>query len=398
MRTIYIGILFLFASLAAFPQEYSSNVESIIDEVDLESLIYYLRNVSGEDAVWVNGDSTYIEHRVSNWGNDLAADYLAETLAGFGLTVTIDEYSSTGTNILAVKEGTEYPDEYYMICAHYDAVDYYCADDNGSGTAGVLEAARIFAEHDFEYSVIFALWDEEEIGLIGSNSYATQAASNNEVIHAVINMDMISWDGDEDMVAEIHSSYQASSNDLSEYIVEVNELYNLQLTPSVEIPGTTASDHSRFWNNGYAAVLMIEEYFGGDFNPYYHSENDRISILNMPFFHEMAKLCIGTLASQCLPVTETSVTELAGLDMVHLVNFPNPFRGETTIEFELRKGDYTRVSVANSMGREVSLIREGYASAGEHRIVFDASGLTGGIYFLNIRTSAGSYTHKLLVR
>lgn len=398
MRTIYFCILFVFASLTAFPQEYNNNVEDIINDVDLESLIYYLRNISGEDAVWVNGDSAYIEHRVSNWGNDLAADYIAETFTGLGYSPIMDEYSSSGKNVLAVKEGTEYPDEYYMICAHYDAVDYYCADDNGSGTAAVLEAARIFSQLNFEYSVIFALWDEEEIGLIGANNYATAAASNGDVIHGVINMDMISWDGDGDMVTEIHSSYTANSNELSDYIEEINDVYDLQLTTSVQIPGTTASDHSRFWNNGYAAVLMIEEYYGGDFNPYYHTEEDRIAILNMPYFHEMAKLCIGTLASQCNPVTETAIDESMAFNQVQLYNYPNPFRGETTITYNLEKSDYTRVSVMNSLGLEVNLITEGFASKGTYKIAFDADNLSKGIYFLNIQTSAGNFTHKMLVQ
>jgi len=296
MRTFYFCIIFLLSSLISIPQEFNSDVEDIINDVELDSLIYYLRNLSGEDSVVINGENSRIEHRVSNWGNDLAADYIAQTLEGFGLTTYDESYSSSGRNIYAVQEGTEYPDEYYMICAHYDAVDYYCADDNGSGSSGVLEAARIFSELQFEYSIIFALWDEEEIGLIGSNNYATQAAGNGDVIHAVINMDMIAWDGDEDMVVEIHTSYLANSNDLSDYIAEVNALYELELTPSIQLPGTTASDHSRFWNNGYAAVLMIEEYYGGDFNPYYHSEEDRIAILNMPYFHEMTKLSLGALA------------------------------------------------------------------------------------------------------
>ena len=254
MKRLYIIVIFLFSGLITFSQTYNPSVENIINEVNLDSLIYYLRNLSGEDSVIVYGENTRIEHRVSNWGNNLAADYLTQTLEGFGLTTYIQEYSDNGKNIYAVQEGMVYPDEYYMICAHYDAVDYYCADDNGSGSSGVLEAARLFSDIQFEYSIIYALWDEEEIGLIGSNYYATQAASNGDVIHAVINMDMISWDGDDDMVVEIHSSYQANSNDLSDYIVEVNELYEIPLTPVIELPGTTASDHSRFWNNGYAAV------------------------------------------------------------------------------------------------------------------------------------------------
>ncbi len=310
MKCIYTVIAILFLSLISISQTYNPDVENIISEVNQDSLVYFLRNLSGEDQVMVNGEQTYIEHRVSDWGNELAADYLMETLQGFGLEPVKQVYSNGGSNVYAVQEGTLYPDEYYMICAHYDAVDYYCADDNASGTTGVLEAARIFSNLEFEYSIIYALWDEEEIGLIGSAHYASQAASNGDVIHAVINMDMIAWDGDDDSVVEIHSSYDASSNELSDYILDMIGLYNIQLNPTVQIPGTTASDHSRFWVNDYAAVLIIEEYWGGDFNPYYHTEEDRISILHMQYFHKMAQLSIGSLASMAAPVPDigTSIT------------------------------------------------------------------------------------------
>ncbi len=397
MKRISIIIIILLSGLISFSQTYNPNVDSIINEVNQDSLIFFLRNLSGEDSVLVNGEQTIIEHRVSNWGNELAGAYLIETLEGFGLTTYVQDYSDDGKNIYAIQEGLLYPDEYYMICAHYDAVDFYCADDNGSGSAGVLEAARLFSGKQFEYSIIYALWDEEEIGLIGSDYYASQAASNGDVIHAVINMDMISWDGDEDMVVEIHSSYDANSNDLSDYIVEVNNLYDLQLTPSIEIPGTTASDHSRFWNNNYAAVLMIEEYYGGDFNPYYHSEEDRIAILHMPYFHEMAKLSLGSLASMAMPVIISTTDELEQLAAIQLTNYPNPFNSETTVSYSLKKDSYLRISMINSLGKEIRILEDGLKQSGAHQLQLHVENLPGGIYFLLTQTPNGIFTHKMLI-
>jgi len=306
-------------------------------------------------------------------------------------------YEFPGKNIYAVQEGTVYPDEYYMICAHYDAVDFYCADDNGSGSSGVLEAARIFSDMEFEYSIIYALWDEEEIGLIGSNYYASLAASNNEEIHAVINMDMISWDGDEDMVAEIHTSMLANSNDLADYIVTVNELYDLPITTVIELPGTSASDHSKFWSNGYASVLMIEEYYGGDFNPYYHSENDRIAILNMPYFHEMAKLSIGALASMAAPANTTAIEEVDQLAGFQLTSYPNPFNHETTISYTLEKNGYIRISMVNSLGKEMMVLVDENKQSGDYRLQLHAGSLPSGLYFLYTQTPEGIFTHKIMV-
>jgi len=286
-----------------------------------------------------------------------------------------------------------------MICAHYDAVDYYCADDNASGSTGVLEAARIFSNLEFEYSIIYALWDEEEIGLIGSAHYASQAASNGDVIHAVINMDMISWDGDDDSTVEIHSSYDASSNVLSDYIVDIIGLYNIPLTPAVQIPGTTASDHSRFWVNDYAAVLVIEEYYGGDFNPYYHTEEDRIAILHMPYFHKMAQLSIGSLASLASPIPDvgTSIAEMGQFNQVQISNYPNPFNRETNIIFMLEEESHIRISLVNSLGMEIRVLMNDIKSQGNHQLKLNMGDQPEGMYFLSVQAQKGTFTHKMLV-
>jgi hypothetical protein len=398
MRTIYIAILLLFSTLFSNAQEYNQQVQDIIDNVSIDSLIYQLRNISGEDSVFVEGEKTIIEHRVNSLGNDLAAAYIFESLEKYGLEPYYDDFYGDGRNVIAVQEGTMYPEEYYMICAHYDAVDYYCADDNGSGTAGVIEAARIFTGLEFEYSIIYALFDREEAGLIGSSQYAAAAASNGDEILGVINMDMIAWDNDEDMVAEIHSSFSANSNQLSDYLMDINEAYELLLTPSVKIPGTGASDHASFWSNGYPAVLLIEEYWGGDFNPYYHTENDRIDILNMPYFHEMAKLAIGSLASLGSPMVESSIDLSNAMNGSYLRNHPNPFSTETVVTFSTDRDAYIRLVVYNAQGKEVGVLHDGDTEQGEHSLSFTAGHLPEGLYFLSLQSTDGMMTHKIVVQ
>lgn len=398
MKQISILLICLFSGLFSFAQTYDTQVENVINTVNLDSLIYQMRNLSGEDEVIISGATTTIEHRVSNWGNNLAAQYIFETLESIGLETTWDMYSMNGVNVYAVQEGTVYPDEYYMICGHYDAVDYYCADDNGSGTAAVIEAARILNTMEFEYSIIYALWDEEEIGLIGSDDYATVAASNGDVIHSVINMDMISWDQDEDMVVELHTSNNANSTQLADYIVEINDIYELNTVPSIELPGTSASDHSSFWNNGFPSVLVIEEYYGGDFNPYYHTEQDRIAILNMDYFFETSKLCIGSLASMCSPILNTSTVEMPKTENGKIEIFPNPAISNARINFYLEQNQYTEVSLLNNMGQTISTLHQGEMTSGIFQIELPLEGLSQGLYFVKIEATNFSNTEKLLVK
>lgn len=297
MKKTLITIVLAINSVFAFCQTANPTIQAIINQVNLDSLSKYVNELSGEIPVVVNGDSVTIQHRISWTGNDLAADYLVEKLESLGYTANDQAFGSDGRNIYAIHEGTQFPDEKYIICAHYDAVDYYCADDNASGSACVIEAARILSQYDFPYTLIFALWDEEEVGLYGSAHFAENAAANSEIIKGVINLDMIAWDSNNDGLMEIHSSNTANSPQIATSTHDVNSLYGLNLDPTTFTPGTSASDHSSFWDNGYGAVLFIEGYYSGDFNPYYHSEDDRISIFNLPYFHNVSKLAIATIAT-----------------------------------------------------------------------------------------------------
>jgi len=285
---------------AAIPEHDSVQdpiVEGIIDQINLDSLLSYVRVLTGEDSVRINDSIVWIQHRIDYLDNDLAASYIRNKLESYNLEVYDQPFNEEGLNIIGVQYGILYPEQQYIICAHYDAVANYCADDNASGVAAVLEAARILSRYDLEYTLVYALWDQEEIGLVGSSYYASQARANNTDILGVVNMDMIGWDGDGDRLVDIHSSNIANSDSLAKLLVINNSVYDLNLNPVVYNPGTGASDHSSFWNTGYGAILLIEAYYGEDLNPYYHSEEDRIEKFDYPYFHDMSRLAIGSISS-----------------------------------------------------------------------------------------------------
>ena len=179
MKSFIYLIIFLTSFSTIYSQTYNPFIEELINQTNLDSLVSFVRILSGEDSVMIGGTKVVIHHRISNVNNDLAADYIKQKLEVYGLD-TYDQvyYSSYGRNIYAIQPGILYPDEQYIICAHYDAVDFYCADDDASGVAAVLEAARILSNYQLDYTLIYALWDEEEIGLYGSAYYANQAFSN----------------------------------------------------------------------------------------------------------------------------------------------------------------------------------------------------------------------------
>jgi hypothetical protein len=290
-------------------------IQSIIDQTNLDSLIYFVQELSGEVQTIIGGQPyTIVSRHWNNPSNDMAANYIKQKLDSYGL-VTYDQwFSGTGRNVYGVQLGSLYPNKKYIICAHYDDMPSGStapgADDNGSGTAAVLEAARIFTQYNSTYTIIYALWDEEERGLYGSAYYAQQAHNSGDSIMGVINMDMIAYDGDNDGVGEIHVRSFANSYNLKDKMIEVNTTYNIADSLNVQDPGTTASDQASFWNNGYGAILLIEEYFGNDFNPYYHSTSDLLLHYNQPYFHKMSRLTLGTVA------TLAEMTEIVPVELL----------------------------------------------------------------------------------
>jgi len=295
-----IKYLTLVLGLLASPFTYSQSLQDISRQVNLDSLIQSVRQLSGEDTTTLNDSTYHIQHRVSKRGNDLAAHYLKTKLESYGIQSEYQDYRNRGRNVIGTIIGKNNPDSIYIIGAHYDAVADYCADDNASGSSCVLEAARILSQYCLGNTVKFAFWDEEELGLVGSKHYADTAFKYEQKILGVINIDMMGYDSDSNWVFDIHTNADSANLRLKDTMLYVLQATNSKLVAQVINPGTNRSDHASFWRKGYSAVFFGESFLGGDPNPAYHSSKDRINLFNLAYFHELAKLGIST------------ITELAG--------------------------------------------------------------------------------------
>ncbi|MBR9844804.1 MAG: M28 family peptidase [Algicola sp.] len=193
MNTFRTTIICLF--LCVF-NSYAQSIQDIIDKVNIDTLALTIQEFSGEIPTVVDGNTVTILNR-EQANNDLAADYLVQKLEALdNITINDQQFDSNGRNIIATQLGKTNPNDIYIICAHYDTVADYCADDNATGTAAVLEAARLLSTQCLDNTIVYALWDEEEIGLNGSFFYATEAANNGDNILGVLNLDMMGYDGD----------------------------------------------------------------------------------------------------------------------------------------------------------------------------------------------------------
>jgi subtilisin-like proprotein convertase family protein len=279
---------------------YSSKIDSIINLVSMQSISRMNKELSGDTTVLVSGVNrkNYSRYYLSP-DNVRAARYIYEKFLSYGLTPKYMINNISNNNVYAVKTGTKYPDKKVIIGAHYDDITWptlpgiydtiHGADDNASGVCAVLESARLLANMDMDYTVIFVAFDEEEMGLYGSMAFADSCLARNENIVGVINLDMIGYDANNDSKSRIMTD--TNSQMFYNIFSQVVQKYNIGLYPIKALSTGGGSDHYYFWVNGYKAITSIED----DFNAYYHTVNETFDKFNVPYFHKMVKAAVGFL-------------------------------------------------------------------------------------------------------
>ncbi|MEH6535010.1 MAG: M28 family peptidase [Psychroserpens sp.] len=304
-------ICLLFCSIFSYGQ----NIQDIINQVDINRLTLTLNEFTGEEMVLVAGNLEEIDDR-RQANNDVAANYLVEQFEALdNVTITDQPFNTAGRNIIATQLGKTNPNNIYVVCAHYDTVDLYCADDNATGTVAVLEVARILSKQCLDNTIVYALWDEEEIGLRGSAFYANLAAANGDNILGVLNMDMMGYDGDApgqpgDNQFDIDYRNIAGSAAMKDDIITVLNSYTFDLNVIEVNPGTTASDHASFWAQGFTALLLGESWETNDETPFYHSNEDTVATLDLQYYGEMVKLVTAYMATKAsLVAVDNTVTQ-----------------------------------------------------------------------------------------
>lgn len=103
-------------------------------------------------------------------------------------------------------------------------------------------------------------------------------------------------------------------------------------------------------------------------------------------------------AGKPLPETAVEYALSANINSFELhQNYPNPFNATTTIKYRLMKQGYVEFKIFNSLGKEIVTLVEGYQSAGEYDIRWDAANLSSGLYFYQLQTGDWSDLKKILL-
>lgn len=192
-------------------------------------------------------------------------------------------------NVIGMIPG-ELVDEYVIVGAHYDHLGmdvtlegdriYNGADDNASGVSAVLQLARAFRESGKKplRNVIFAFWDGEERGLLGSKYFVQQCSYINQ-IKGYLNYDMIGRDNKPDRPRHVVYFYTASHPEYGQWLKDDIRQRGLQLEPNYRSWDNPVggSDNSYFARHQIPII-----WYHTDGHPDYHKPSDHPHLLNYP--------------------------------------------------------------------------------------------------------------------
>lgn len=270
---------------------------------------------------WFNSilANTIGPRRYNSTSNMQAAEFIANELNSTGNILVAYQWFSYGgkqtVNVVGTLPSAELNNQSKIVVgAHLDTVgDSPGADDNGSGTALLLEVAKVLSLFRFNCTIEFVAFNAEEEGLWGSKYYAQQAVQTGEDILLVVNIDMCIWDNpssptDEKLwivydgtVPYEHSEKFADSTLETSYTCVAAPIQKISSTNDLYFPveDWRRSDQASFWDSGIPALWIFE--FNGFQNPSYHSPEDSTNSENCNF----------TLGTQAAQVVAATVGKLA---------------------------------------------------------------------------------------
>jgi len=194
--------------------------------------------------------------------------------------------AKSGVNIIAQIAGTESSEISMIITAHYDHVGvidgeiHNGADDNASGTVGLLAAAEYFVENPPRYNVTFLAFDAEEDRLGGSIAFVAEPHQSLDTVALNINFDMLAR-GDN---GKLWASGTHHWPDMKPTVTDIATRAPVDLQMGFDVGDgredwTLLSDHAAFFRAGIPHL-----YFGVEDHPDYHKPSDDFDKINQDWF------------------------------------------------------------------------------------------------------------------
>lgn len=216
---------------------------------------------------------------------------LAAPRGGFTVAFGSGVAGIRGANVVGMITGTTHADRCIVVSAHYDhlgvrdGVIYNGADDNASGTAAVLAMARWFKAHPPEHSIVFALFDGEEEGLLGARAFVARPPVAIEKIVADVNLDMVSRNAK----GELYAAGASANPALKPLLDSVAAIAPVTLLLGHDT-GIGEDNWIQQSDQGAFAVRKIPfVYFGVEDHPDYHRPGDKVAHIDAGFFFRSAR-------------------------------------------------------------------------------------------------------------
>ncbi len=281
-------------------------ITSMLKEINADSLkshVTWLQGMGTRFALADNHRSVAV--RIRN--KFIGMGYSSARLDSFSLNITYRgvSYNQWQYNVIAILNGTEYPDSVCILGSHYDDIVGTSgnpfifapgAHDNASGTAATLEVARVMKKKGFEprKSIMFIAFGAEELGLFGSNYFASNPGQFAQKIVFMLNNDMIAYNPDMDPASWLvnildYPNSRGLRSEAEKLILKYTSLgfindnqYNKQ------------SDSYPFSARGYKALFFSSV----KTDPYYHTNNDTESNLNFGYCRAVTMVSFAILAEK----------------------------------------------------------------------------------------------------
>lgn len=286
----YLNPLLLFLTITACTSGTGTQVEP---EINSGQLIEDLRILSSDE---MNG------RLVGTEGNRMAREYIIQRLREQDIIAFGESYEHpfrmerrngnevNGVNVLGFIQGRS--DSLIVLSAHYDhlghrdSLIFNGADDNASGTAGLIALGSYFQEEQPVHSMVLAFFDAEEGGLNGARAMVRDSVLLSRV-KLNVNMDMIAQNTENELYAVGTFHYPELRSVL---ITDAEQSgggspYEVELLFGHDEPGsgsqdwTFASDHGPFHGQGIPFI-----YFGVEDHPHYHKATDEFGTIPQDFY------------------------------------------------------------------------------------------------------------------
>lgn len=286
------------------PAETQDAISKMTGQVSREYITSYLTQLQGYGSRYVRAPGMY---NATKWlyGSLLGNGRIQAELQNWSY-VNASGVTHWVSNVVLTLPGVDpTSDRVYYLFNHDDATltwpsptfddlmtDVPGVDDDGTGVAATLEAARVLSRYSFQDTIRFAFFNGEEMGLVGSQYWAEVMYGRGERVPASIDFDMIGTSPGNQTYDLVLESDPGSYGQV-QYMMDVSSRYDLGLSIyPVQTTGFIPSDISAFYAYGFPGVMGIEY----SFSPNYHRKSDRLEFINTSLVARCSKLAVASLS------------------------------------------------------------------------------------------------------